>query len=461
MPVLLTGTGSLPQRLGRLIYALQSGIAFLGSGDLSAGGVRSLGVLTSRIEAEYLSTNQDVISGIRANLDAYRSSMMGSLNSDIKAFAEQTVIDMVHADNPLPAKDLETALIELIRQIRATSDSVDASATTATVTYGSGNTGSAIVVCSLRTPRGDLNELVIPEDIKLICTGDAQPGGTATEGQEEWTFAGENALTDTLDVDWPDGSGASGTLTAVDAALDEDGGNLLTNSDFEDFTASAPDDWVIAVGAAATDIDDETSVIYAGTKALKFVGTGSSPLSSIYQVIDTTNLEPRDRLHWNGFVRKSASLSAGALRISLRDGSGTILTDEAGNSQTSTIANGTFTTSFAANSIGFTLPRVMPTALRIYYDVPSGSALTSGESIYIDHTSLTVATEAYTGGPMLSVHSGATDSIRDDAANVAIANDRAGTLQEWFDRLFDMKGKGLQLPSNSGGTETISDAVVA
>jgi hypothetical protein len=101
----------------------------------------------------------------------------------------------------------------------------------------------------------------------------------------------------------------------------------------------------------------------------------------------------------------------------------------------------------------------MPTALRIYYDLTTAN--TSGESIYLDHTSLTVATEAYTGGPMLSVHSGATDSIRDDTANVAIANDRAGTLQEWFDRLFDMKGKGLQLPSNSSAAETISDSVVA
>ena len=73
----------------------------------------------------------------------------------------------------------------------------------------------------------------------------------------------------------------------------------------------------------------------------------------------------------------------------------------------------------------------------------------------------------YSGGPQAAIFSGKTPftkgsaQVAPDSFTITVTNDRAGEFQEWFERMFDMAAKGLILPSDSGGSETQSDALIA
>jgi hypothetical protein len=56
---------------------------------------------------------------------------------------------------------------------------------------------------------------------------------------------------------------------------------------------------------------------------------------------------------------------------------------------------------------------------------------------------------------------GSIDWVIDDNGRFQFTNDGTSGFVRAFDRLFEMYGKGLALPSNYGGTETISDTLIA
>lgn len=472
-------TTTLFTRLGRIWYGVQSANLSLGDTDISGGGLRAVGVVADRIQAQYTAADQNLIDTLYSSRDSARSGLDG-WKSDLVTIAENTVVDMVNDDNPLVEKAIEPALIELIAQMTSASASVDASATSASVAYGkadgTSNTGDDHLVCSVYRTDGKLNELVLAEDIIVDCTTDAQVDQGATEGQEEWTFQGELTDTDDLAFDWPTGSSATGTLTAVasSAAVATDtpaeNDQMLHNADIADFTSNIPDGWNVLVGTAGTTILKNVSTVYDSDvgAVLEFVGDGSSTLSSVAQTFSqsststgsTADVLPSTVYHVSARMRKSASLAAGAISVSLIDGSNTQITDDEGNNVIITLAHG----SIASNTwTKFGGQLVTPTNLpsTVKFRVAVSTALTNTESVYIGHISMTPATQAYDGGPYLSIHSGATASRRKDRATATIANDRAGAFQEAFDRMFDMKSLGLQLPSDSGGSETINDNLIA
>ena len=45
-----------------------------------------------------------------------------------------------------------------------------------------------------------------------------------------------------------------------------------------------------------------------------------------------------------------------------------------------------------------------------------------------------------------------------DTFTIAVTNNRAGSFQEWFERFFDMRAKGLLLPSDTSGS--IADSLI-
>lgn len=97
---------------------------------------------------------------------------------------------------------------------------------------------------------------------------------------------------------------------------------------------------------------------------------------------------------------------------------------------------------------------VQPVYLKVY--APWG--LADGTAVYLDEVVVVKATEFYDSGPLVGAVSGKTAAVVEDNWTLTVANDRAGTLQEWFHRAFDMAGKGLLLPVS--GTTLIPDTVV-
>lgn len=469
MAVTLTGTGGWGTRFGRLAKMIDSCNDFLGTGDLTSGGLRSVGVGVDNIDAQFASALQYVVTNLYSDRDAVRSALDG-FKGAMRDLAEQMTIEQVHADNPLPEKNIEEALKELFRQMRSSSDDFDAS-TVSSTTADVSVTGDAALFASVLRSDGYTNELVLAEVIDAICTSAKSQG--ATDGQAEWTFRGENPVSNALAWDWPDGSGSEQTLTEVDATLDCDGGNMLVNSDMESFTSDIPDSWTRITGTATTHISREASTIYSGTYSLEFTGDGSTNMQIAQKFAQssttagsTETLEPNTVYHVVAWIRKGASISAGVLRFALANATThTVLTMDNGSACSTSLAHGAMTTSFAPYLFTLVTPKTLPLnsdgTVNVELLLDTTTAISNTHAVFIDHISMTPATQMYVGGPYISAHSGATDTVLGDRRTLTIANNYESEFVYWLDRMFDLKTLDLMPPTDTGGTETVADSLIA
>lgn len=473
MAVALTGAGSLFVRIGHWAAILLNLNKIRGS---SIAGIDYSVTMDSRFAtsmADYAAgtARRDLVDTALSTLDSWKNSQT-QLLSYVRTVCTNTIIEMVNDDTKLQSKTLALAMKELIRQMTASSDDVNASAPAAGAQTALGSpTGTPIVVVSVKNGKGQLLEYSLAETLKFVCSADSQ--GTATAKREPFMVTGTAAVGDSLSQLWPGGSGTAKSITASDGAANNANGNLLQNSDFETMTtANRPDNWDLVVGTAGTTlVDGGSSNAYTGSKSIAFVGTAGAVLVAIKQTFDTTptttldaggtaaELEPETPYAFNCWVKADALVAAGVLRVSLVDGSDTIINDSAGTANTiSTTIGGVVSTSWVNINGVFRLPAVLPSEvnLKIYLS----TALTSGRTLYIDRACLNTMTQLYTGGPFASIFSGATNVILNDSWTIAITN-TWGQIQQFAERVFGMRAMGLQLPSDTGGTETISDALIA
>src|SRR6185312_11413119 len=106
--------------------------------------------------------------------------------------------------------------------------------------------------------------------------------------------------------------------------------------------------------------------------------------------------------------------TAGVLEIALTDGSGTIQNDTAGNACSKTIDLHTIAdTSWHNLNAVFHLPAVLPTQVKLR--IRLSTALTTGTTVYIDGVAMNPMTQFYAGGPYISIFSGNTAMILNDA----------------------------------------------
>lgn len=485
MAIALTGTGGLFTRLGKIFAQHRNVNGF--RGELAAVGdtsdatakwgattgpkVKDLKHAIDEIAAQYASARQDLIDQLYSNKASYLSTQ-ASLLGYLQTLAKNTLITMADDDAVLISRDLPTAMAELIRQMNNTSDTVKSNTVSVSVAAATvpANTGNSTCVASVVGPNGKNREYVMPETLEAKVTSDFQGNGTL--GAESLQVRGEVAAASSLDYNWPDGSGSSSNLTVIDPTVNGSGSetdtaNMLTNSDFDTFTvANTPDNWaILAGGVAGTDIFSEASIVYrSGGKALKFLGTGGAPLSSVAQTLNPylgtgTNLPLKANgvyaINW--YARKSsASLLAGVLEVSLVDGSNTIIQDDAGNDLKKQVAFGTLTTSYAPYNFFASLPKLLPAVVKIR--VRMSTAATSGESVYVDDLAMAKAVELYPRGPYASIFRGSTDALLNDQWNITVSQNNGGIFQTNFDAFFDMRGLNLQLPS--AGSPTIAESLV-
>lgn len=484
---------------------------------------------------------------------SYQSGASGAMTT-LRDSMGNVIIETMDADTPLDRRDLTTALAELIRQMVAGSESVDASTVAATAGAITGN-GDGVLVASAKRADGKNNENLLAETILLSCTS-ATPPETAV-----FSAAGDAVVSDRLSQDWPGGSGGGASVSAISAA-----NSLLANGDFddEDDRANTPDDWILSVGTIGTTIkmtdyevqtltvtgppsagtytiswqdpDGETHTtaplaysanaaavqsalrLLPGLSAVTVTATGTSPLwthtitfvgvaGNLSEITITNNttggtytpatssagsanayagkavefdsdgsqlttlnqsvtLQPLTQYAFCCRMLADVVPAAGVITVDLVDGiGGTVIADEEGTNNAFTIDCTALTTSFTAQTGVFRTPRVLPAA--VYLRIRISTGVSSGTSIFIDHAALGEMTELYAGGPSAAIFSGKTPfragagQVLPDRFTLTATNDRAGEFQEWFDRNFQMREKGLLLPSNTGGTETQADSLIA
>lgn len=504
---------------------------------------------------------QPVVDGL-ADATTSNQSQADSLAQSLQNYCQQLLIEMADADTPLAAKTLENALALLIDQMRANSQSVDASTVSESVTVGASNIGNGRIVFTSKRAGGLQQENQIPETITATVATSVNPGAATL--QLSTAAAARNLLAE----DWPAGSGAGGSLLAGSPAT-----GLLTNGEFDDDTDedNVPDGWQVSVGTIGTTIkmtvneiqtvaisgtptggtytlsvtnivgkvqttDDltfdasassvqaaiaaldgfqdvtvtatgtspnlthsvtfngvggnlaimsstnlltggtpvithgtttqGTSQVFSGGKALWFLSDGAQ-LTTINQKL--SGLSPQVAYAISLWAMADVVPAAGVITIDLVDGiGGTVINDDQGTANSITFnATALSDTVFkhltalvsGSTECVFRTPTNLPPL--VYLRIRISTAVTSTRSVFFDRASLVALTEIYPGGPLLAAFSGAADFVFGDEFTITAANNRAGLLQEWSNRVFDMANQGLLLPSNAAGGETIPDSVVA
>lgn len=457
MTIPFTGTGGLYTRIGVMGQTVA---------DINTLQGTTLPADVQGIEAEYgLNNDEAMIDGIEGQLAAAQNSV-GSFTGSLQSYATNTVNTMVYQDNPLLSnQNINTSLQEVIRQMKAASQTVKACTIGATVTAGT-NVGNGVCVASVYRSDGLIQQNAFEENISVRCSADST-SNSSLAGREVFAVQGTVPY---QPFDWrfvDGGSGGNTQVQAIDGTLDNNG-NLLTNSDFETWTVpNVPNQWAILVGTAGTTVKESTSEHFTGSASLNFVGNGSQ-LTSIAQTFsDRTNgtagaLLSQTQYACNLWLKVDSVPSAGRLEVSLVDGSNTIIVDEEGNSNSFAVALSGATTSWVAHSGTFRTPYVLPDTIKLR--VRLNIALDNAVNLFVDTLALGLTTQVYAGGPSVAVFSGSDNFYKPDNFTAAITNDRGGasngkTFQTLYNRMFGMSQLGLLLPYS--GSPTISDSLIA
>ena len=476
MAVTLTGTGGLFTRLGKL-FGLAKTIrqhqqAIAPTAATSTSGVRTIysvyasttGTLPMATDLVSMVTNEDMIA----------SASMSNLNN-IRSASQRTVIEMVDADTKLPAMTLEDALRELAFQMNRDSNSVARSSfTVGTPSYSASNVGDFAIVVSLEATKIIKDQITFttkitdfpcirPETLTFRCMQDTKTGMTAS-GSEMFHVTGDRKY-DNLDRRWRAGSGTMMPLAMTSAGVNgygimPPGQNLLHNSGFEVATSNMPERWETVTGTAGTHWLVSTSTKLRGASSFEFVGNGST-LASIRQKFSdfagTAGRLKADTLYLISFwaINDGTTPAAGVVRVSVQDGTGSVL-----GSNMSAVA--TFTSGFSGWThvkVAVISPVNIPDTA--YLVIEQTTAITNGRSVYIDEVTVTEMTRLAAGGPGVAIVAGDTDARRGDFGTVAITVNEVGEFNLELDRFFGLYESGIALPSVASSSATVADSLIS
>ena len=183
-----------------------------------------------------------VITPVPGAIAAYQSGAAGAV-ATLQRYAQSLVVQMVADDATQTDRTLATALRAIITQMKTTSQTLDASAVTVTVTAGGSNASDAVVLHSKRRGDGLTQENALAETLTAAVSGVGRTAGVAVTSTPKASGA--------LGQDWPGGSGVSRSLVPVDA----ESGGVVSNGGFEAWTTTnVPDGWLVTVGVPGTTI---------------------------------------------------------------------------------------------------------------------------------------------------------------------------------------------------------------
>ncbi len=442
----------LSQDLGKLIKYYN---AFATTGQ-------GIATIVDAIQTEFADNQmQAAISGLRpGQQDAWKSEYAGR-RSVLAGYAAARLTDRdsVLLEVGAISNGLSEVLSKLIEQFVTDSETVNASSLSiGSVSAHASNIGNGTVLTTALLDRvtspgsragvqfaahhlyGDLaSELGITESMLLRCTADSYRDGVA-EGGESFSWEGDLADS-THGVEAAEGSGAIGSVTAIHG----DTGRYLANADFETFTvANTPDSWTIVAGTVGTHIRQSTSEFYHALSSLRYTGDGAQANIEVSQAVSGSTITDGKRYCVTCRIKADATIAAGDLTIQFE---GTGYT--AGGSEKITVTAASLPTSWTLKSFFVLMPLNVPSDFKLV--VRWNGTPTNTKNLYIDDFAM--GEVAYGAGMGLAVVRGSTPFVRDDRYSFSNTATE-GVVQKFFRRVF-----GVQLPSDSGGGETIADSV--
>ena len=433
--------------------------------------------------SNYADADRDMVKTITSSIER-RIDESGRLVQDLQTDATSTLLEMVDSDTTVARLDTKESTLELIRQMLAagTPSTVDRPSsgyvslpTNDKGTAGSLNTGGGMLLLSDMMPWQGLTATnlffldwpsIKTETIRAECIRDATSRSTP-EGEEVFRVTGARPI-NSLDEEWPKGSGTNGLVTVASPKRNggrSPGKNVCTNSDFEDFTSNVPNNWTLVAGTAGTHVFSATAG-YNGSDALRFVGDGSTN-PNLKQTLRTTagtlgEINP-DRPYSITFWAKYATAKpTGSLIVSVRDSGGTLLSDGiTGRQMQALVTSASITTSYAQYSITCFSPIAIPKGS--FIDIRFSANVANTSQVFVDDVVIAEMPQLQTGGLAFQILGGTDRYALGDSYTAAITNNSTisdGGMQQEFERFFGIGSRyGLALPSAT--SPTIADTLIS
>jgi hypothetical protein len=261
MAVTLTdGSAGLFDVFGRMFQAMASM-------QTSAGTtVRTdcLDILTQFENVDDSLALNAIIADVTTVADTFDSGAQSAMQS-LKTIAQGYLLTVFHEDAPFANPSVDNALLRLIAQMEADSDSVDASTVSIAVAAGGSNVGNAVLVATVK--RGDgLDQMHVLAEV-LTATALTDEGATLSLSDGESVGV--------TSVRWPQGSGASQSLRAVtprDGLIREGSFDVLSTVD-----SDLPAGWLVTTGTPGT-------TLYMTTPEQQTITLGNTPSGGYYSL---------------------------------------------------------------------------------------------------------------------------------------------------------------------------------
>lgn len=369
-----------------------------------------------------------------------------------------TVLNEIDA----PTDSESVVLAHLIQQMITDSETIDASVITGswplTATPNAANTGDgAIVLCNIldgTTSPGTVSGGTVAAHpayagvvTELACTQlhsfrvtsdsfyDGVSEGAETIAWEGQPSAGKHGLYE--------GGGVIGSLSPINSSTFA----TALNGDFESFSNNVPVGWTLVSGTGGTHVRQETTAsgINHGDSSLRFDGDNAQATISVSWSPDITQLRSQKMYAVSVWIKASNATPSANVLIQFE---GTGYT--AGLTEKITIADGSHPTSFELYQFFVLMPKTIPDdfALVIKWQATPNT----GMQLWLDDLAFGPVT--YAAGLGAIAVRGATPFVRNDRFTQQITNGEEGVFQKFFRQVF-----ACQLPSDTGGSETIADSL--
>ena len=447
---------SLFEDIGSLTRALNvfRGLA-LGSGTIDTRRSNIQTVLQSNGSVDDLDGVQESFDRMRDSAVGWAQEMGGRISARLRRRAS-ILEELPGITSASPS--IFDVLIELHRDMALNSESIDASAVTlGTVNADAGNSGDGTVLLDKVLDRitppligapvvpqyKDLDsELATTETMTLTCVSDEDADGFP-EGEEVFRWEGTPGAGT---LGWrTEGSGHNSNVPTLNSH------NLVSNKDFESWSANVPESWDLDSGLAGTHVIQETTAadVFRGDSALRLAGDGSQATIQISQTLPARLLTPGRRYCLACQVKGQSGILAGALTIEFESPGGgyTAASSEKISMNAAALAA---QTSYGIEYFYLTAPDTIPDDLELVIKITG--TLTNAKAVRVD--SLAFGPVSWGNGVNLVVVAGASQFTRADRFTFDITNNGAGTFQEMFRRLYR-----IQMPSDTGGLETQADSL--
>jgi hypothetical protein len=451
MSIQLLGTNGYFTRLGAFIGEYNRVSALYGTA-LTVTGFQS-------IWSQYATSDQAAVVGLPAAQTSYQSSP-NSYQSYLAGAAQISSQLQVNDNVPLNPYTYAQSIQNVIQQMISTSQYVNKPTITSTVATGLSitntlNIGNPTFSTYTLNPYGVQSDTIYAETVTITCTSASVPYN------ETFQAVGVVAVPFTA-YNWPQGSGTSTSITVTNPAST----TLITDGVFNNWSGvgnNTPTNWIILNGSAGTQVLQGTSPIRSGySYSASIVSDGTSAT----QLAQAVSLSPNTVYAFSVQAKMSSTDGAGIFRICLTNGSGTILTNDAGNnlSQTFTMSSATGSSSNVGSSyttftVFFATPKYLPSVVYIQYGFSTAPGST--KILSLDLAAGVAATQLYNQGPYVAAFSSSTADIIGDVYTATYTNS-LGTQSfvRGCQRVLNFPNLGIKIYWPSSNSPTIPDSLV-